>query len=590
MKTLALKTFKVPIWRKATVILLCLLLAFGHIPAAGAALSDQMMAAIMGAGLDEASIVSEQSDSDIVDSTPDAVQEGVSNTQPSADLPLPSDEAQPVEPSQVEPVPPEMPASEVVADESAIKQALPAESTSSVDVPSEQPPITEEPPSLEDSALTDTTTPSENTLPAEQTGSISSDTEAEQTQQEQTIEIIKPIADGMVLQSTAYTCGPAALATLLKMMGGGDNYYQQITEIAQTNQTGTSMLALKQSAEALGYEAAGYKMNIEELATSGSVVAHVVIDGYHHFTVVEGIVDGFVYMADPTSGRIIVDIEQFMAAWSGAVLKVSPIAAGDAAVGGEEVPSEAPSIEDAAAPETPAVEQDPADEEPPATQPVAEPLEEPSTLQPAVEPVEDAEPDQQSVVPVADETPEETVQPDISPGLETFTAEGNEADATSAVETAEQPATDPCVAGIVEDTTALAPEAEAVVVEAPAADVAPPAYAESPANEPSPLDVSEMEQISGRGLPLVAIGLIQCGRFIAQRWVSQRIAVSVLRSGADVLSKNASQARAIANQAWGKQNVIRHGPSGHKHSPVNYSHYQPQSQSVKGHSFYGRRW
>jgi len=324
MKTLALKTFKVPMWRKATAILLCLLLAFGHIPAAGAALSDQMMAAIMGAGLDEASIVSEQSDSNIVDSTPDAVQEGVSNTQPSADLPLPSGEAQPVEPSQAEPVPPEMPASEVVADESALKQALPAESTSSVDVPSEQPPITEELPSLEDSTLTDTTTPSENTLPAEQTGSISSDTETEQTQQEQTIEIIKPIADDMVLQSTAYTCGPAALATLLKMMGGGDNYYQQITEIAQTNQTGTSMLALKQSAEALGYEAAGYRMNIADLVTSGPVAAHVEIEGSPHFTVVTGIADGFVYMADPTLGRVAMPVEQFMAAWSGAVLKVWP--------------------------------------------------------------------------------------------------------------------------------------------------------------------------------------------------------------------------------------------------------------------------
>lgn len=69
---------------------------------------------------------------------------------------------------------------------------------------------------------------------------------------------------------------------------------------------------------------------------------------------------------------------------------------------------------------------------------------------------------------------------------------------------------------IISRCCALAPEAEAVVVEAPAADVAP-AYAESPANEPSPLDVSEMEQISGRGAPLVAIGLIQGGRFIAQR-------------------------------------------------------------------------
>lgn len=209
-----------------------------------------------------------------------------------------------------------MPASEVVAAE-------PAESTSSVDVLAEQPLVTEELPPLEESDLTDTTTLAKDTLPADPTEPISFDTAAEQTQQEKTIEIIEPIADGKVLQSTVYSCGPAALATLLKMIGGGDNYYQQIIEMAQTDQTGTSMLALKRSAEALGYEAAGYKMNIEDFATSGPVVAHVVIDGYHHFTVVEGMAGGFVYMADPTLGRVAMSVEQFVAIWSGAVLKVS---------------------------------------------------------------------------------------------------------------------------------------------------------------------------------------------------------------------------------------------------------------------------
>lgn len=202
-----------------------------------------------------------------------------------------------------------------------LREHLPVESNYYVDALVEQPSATEEIPFFEEPALTDTATPMKDTLPSDPIEPISSETE--QTQQEQTIETIEPIGDGMVLQSTAYTYGPAALATLLKMIGVGDNYYQQLIEIAQTDQTGTSMLALRQAARKLGYQAAGHRIDIEELATSGPVVAHVVIDGYHHFTVVEGMTDGFVYMADPTLGRVALPIEQFVAIWSGAVLKVS---------------------------------------------------------------------------------------------------------------------------------------------------------------------------------------------------------------------------------------------------------------------------
>lgn len=144
-----------------------------------------------------------------------------------------------------------------------------------------------------------------------------------QQAQEQLAETIKPETDGIVLQSTAYTCGPAALAMLLKMIGSGDNYYQRISELAQASQNGTSLLALRHSAEALGYQATGYRLNIKELATAGPVLAHVVIGGYHHFTAVEGIADEAVFLADPQLGRVSIPVEQFKGVWSGAVLKIS---------------------------------------------------------------------------------------------------------------------------------------------------------------------------------------------------------------------------------------------------------------------------
>lgn len=51
--------------------------------------------------------------------------------------------------------------------------------------------------------------------------------------------------------------------------------------------------------------------------------------------------------------------------------------------------------------------------------------------------------------------------------------------------------------------------------------------------------------------------------------------------------RTSQQARSLARQAYGKNNVTRHGPSGHK-SHVDYSHYQPTKRDGKnGHIFYG---
>ena len=113
------------------------------------------------------------------------------------------------------------------------------------------------------------------------------------------------------------------MATLLKMKGSEESYYEKITHLAQVDENGSSLLALKRAAETLGYSAAGYRKSISDLATSGPVVAHVVIGEYHHFTVVEGMADGYIFLADPTLGRIAMPIEQFNSVWSGAVLKVS---------------------------------------------------------------------------------------------------------------------------------------------------------------------------------------------------------------------------------------------------------------------------
>ena len=113
--------------------------------------------------------------------------------------------------------------------------------------------------------------------------------------------------------------------------------------------------------------------------------------------------------------------------------------------------------------------------------------------------------------------------------------------------------------------------------------IAAPALANSMENQAFENQVFHTE---GAAAPLVAIGILHAGRFLAQRWVTQRVAAQALSRGANVYARTSQQARAVANQAWGRQNVIRHGQ---KEIHSNYSHFQNSSQKIRGHAFYGNK-
>lgn len=115
-------------------------------------------------------------------------------------------------------------------------------------------------------------------------------------------------------------------------------------------------------------------------------------------------------------------------------------------------------------------------------------------------------------------------------------------------------------------------------------------FRQNPASVPLQLrELSEQEMMDTEGevAPLVAVGILHGGRFIAQRWVTQRVAARALARGGNVWARNSQQARAVANQAWGRNNVIRHG---YKERHSNYSHFQHTNQRFRGHSFYGRKY
>ncbi len=68
----------------------------------------------------------------------------------------------------------------------------------------------------------------------------------------------------VVMQTTSYNCGPAALATVLQGMGIGCTEYE-LAQIAGTDETGTTMYGLMRAAMEKGLNARGMRVKVDNL-------------------------------------------------------------------------------------------------------------------------------------------------------------------------------------------------------------------------------------------------------------------------------------------------------------------------------------
>jgi predicted double-glycine peptidase len=142
---------------------------------------------------------------------------------------------------------------------------------------------------------------------------------------------LKELRDRYVVkQQLDYTCGAAALATLLTYYFGEETSEQEIVQILVSGltkdeqrlkaQRGFSLLDLKHVAQAKGYRAAGFKLTIDQLKQlAAPVIVFVQPLGYKHFAVLRGIDRGRVFLADPARGNLRMSIGRFLSEWDGIV-------------------------------------------------------------------------------------------------------------------------------------------------------------------------------------------------------------------------------------------------------------------------------
>jgi len=132
--------------------------------------------------------------------------------------------------------------------------------------------------------------------------------------------------ENIVMQSKDFSCGAAALATLLQHFWGDAIGEERLlreldamltpTEIADRITNGLTLTDLRRVAVRLKYQATIGKLEFAKLAESRvPVVVGVTVRDYKHFVVYRGTDREYVYLADPARGNLRTPIGDFLEQW-----------------------------------------------------------------------------------------------------------------------------------------------------------------------------------------------------------------------------------------------------------------------------------
>lgn len=131
--------------------------------------------------------------------------------------------------------------------------------------------------------------------------------------------------DRIIPQSKDFSCGSAALATMLNYYYDWPTSELEVLEAMyargdreRIRKEGFSLLDMKQYLKSLGMESDGYELPLDKLKTVGiPAIVLLDMDGYLHFVVVQGVRDHEVLVGDPALGRKIIPRDKFESMWNG---------------------------------------------------------------------------------------------------------------------------------------------------------------------------------------------------------------------------------------------------------------------------------
>jgi predicted double-glycine peptidase len=129
----------------------------------------------------------------------------------------------------------------------------------------------------------------------------------------------------VVRQQHDYSCGSAALATLLTYHYGAPRTEAEVFEDMyavgdkqRIQAQGFSLLEMKQYLDSQGYSADGFRLSYDALAKlNAPSIAMINTGNYRHFVVVKGVSDSHILIGDPTLGLHVYKRAEFEKIWNG---------------------------------------------------------------------------------------------------------------------------------------------------------------------------------------------------------------------------------------------------------------------------------
>jgi predicted double-glycine peptidase len=136
----------------------------------------------------------------------------------------------------------------------------------------------------------------------------------------------------VVRQQYDYSCGSAALATLLKHHYGVEvgeaDLFTAMWEAGDQDKirkAGFSLLDMKRYLEARGWKADGYRLPLDQLAEAGRPwIALIDLGSYRHFVVIKGVRSDRVLVGDPALGMKAYTRAEFQKIWNGVAFVPRP--------------------------------------------------------------------------------------------------------------------------------------------------------------------------------------------------------------------------------------------------------------------------
>lgn len=145
--------------------------------------------------------------------------------------------------------------------------------------------------------------------------------------------MVKPLSStqfrGVVHQAYDYSCGSAALTTLLNgFMAQNKNErevmdgllkYGEYDRIIQRRSF--SLLDMKRYVNAIGFNSNGFRGNFNDLATLDKpAIVPIAYAGFKHFVVFKTVKNGHVFVADPALGNISFTASHFQEVWDNNIM------------------------------------------------------------------------------------------------------------------------------------------------------------------------------------------------------------------------------------------------------------------------------